>query len=245
MNPHYTGYELELNQSRQASIRAEFERQAQAKSLNLNDDPMTEGSSRTRKQSGSLSRVKKAFFISLVGAILVLAFFILAPFNQAAALLNKGEAAGPKQAPAGAIKPHQTSSQAANIPSLAGNYTVRVVAKDIPALLRFEEPSVNKYRGDWFISLDDQGTYTASLNDRVLLQGQFEVAADQITFTSGEGTPLCADDPQEMTGTYTGYPVEQGFGLISLSDNCYPRSLVLSTHFLKQLIPVQDPPSGE
>jgi hypothetical protein len=241
MNPHYTGYELELNQSRQASIRSEFEHEALTKSLN-EDDPV-EGPSRPQAQSRSHSRVKKAFFISLLGAVLVLAYFILVPFSHASAHFNN--VASPGSNKAGVLNLNNTTSLVANNPSLAGNYTVRVGVKDIPALLRFEEPGVNKYLGNWFVSLDDQGTYTASLNDQVLLQGQFEAAVGQITFTSGEGTPLCANDQAEMTGTYTDYPVEQGFGLFFLSDNCYPRSLVLSTHALKQVIPVQDPPRGE
>jgi hypothetical protein len=243
MNNHYTGYELELNQSRQANIRSEFEHQALTKSLN--EDRPAEGLSRTRKQSRGLSRIKKAFFISLVGAVLVLAYFILASSNQAAALLNKGVATGSNQAQSGAFYPHQSSSLAAINPSLVGNYTVRVVAKDIPPLLRFEEPSVNKYRGNWFVSLDEQGTYTASLNDQLVVQGRFEVASDQLTFTSEEGAPLCGNDPEEMTGTYSWYPAEQGLQISFISDKCYARSLVLSSHFLKQLIPVPVPPRGE
>ncbi len=55
MNSHYTGYELELNQSRQASIRAEFESQARSKSLN--ETPSTEGQLQPHNQSRRVSTV--------------------------------------------------------------------------------------------------------------------------------------------------------------------------------------------
>ena len=109
MNPHYTGYELELNQSRQATIRAEFE--SQARSRSLNETPSTEGQFQLHNQSGKVSKVRLALFLSLFGAPpLVLAYFTLIPSHPAAAGLKKSEPSSYSVSQPGTVNQVKTSS---------------------------------------------------------------------------------------------------------------------------------------
>jgi hypothetical protein len=267
MNSHYTGYELELNQSRQASLRAEFEHQAQVKLLNDPDPNLAEPFTPSPKHFWEKRHLVKIGFglASLLSVALVLAYLVLLPAYPASAVQPKpkSELVSPANANTGLPNPVVTNPvEATPPPTMAvanplpvGDYTVRIVARDIPNLLRFDEPSVNKYRGDWTVSLDDRGNFTIMQNDQVLMEGAFVVNQDQITFSSEEGTPLCGTDPEEISATYqwypvgsftTAYPVEEGIGLMPVSsDKCYARSLVLATHPLKLVNPIYNPVSAQ
>jgi hypothetical protein len=239
MNSHYTGYEFELNQSRQASLRSEFEHQAQAKLLNESEP--SEAFNPTRKQFRNSRRIVKIGFglFSLLSVMLVLAYLVLLPAYPASAGQPTGSGKAEVVNQVGATPP-LTMSVSNALPT--GNYTLRIVAKDIPSLLRFDEPSVIKYQGDWGVSLNDQGNFTITQNDQVMMQGAFVVDQNQVTFTSDEGTPLCGTDPEETSATYQWFPVEEGIGMMPTSvDKCYARSLVFATHSLKLDSPIYNP----
>jgi hypothetical protein len=226
---HYrTGYELEVIMSKQAEIRAELGREAQLKGLK---EHSTTGSQHY-KLVGTLKRVAFGVIaLSLLIVAILLTFSTThAAYYNFASTSREGADFSLSHSSANSyyrLLDYQTATS-----PFERSYSTRLLYRDIPALLRGEMPEVLHYLGNWQLNLREPGNFSLTHNNQLLLTGQVEVTGNQLRFSNNLDSPLCGSS-EEATGTYTWIFDGQNLSLGIVSDNCFARSLVLTTHPLQ------------
>lgn len=117
--------------------------------------------------------------------------------------------------------------------SPVGQWSVALTRNDVPV----DVASSFSYIGQWRLGIDEDGTYQAERSDTgVMVEGQWAVDGDRITFTDESGLLSCSNPAaapiitQDMdSGVYSWQRDEKTLTLTRVDDACPGRPILLTT----------------
>jgi hypothetical protein len=118
-----------------------------------------------------------------------------------------------------------TSFTAAQLVPL-GNYSIRLSREDNPEL-----PSYSDLLGKWKLKLIDGNSFSASLDGKVVVEGQYYTILEKIFFSDQSGIYACLEpQDQDLSGYNWNFNFnEEALSLQANNDNCNWRRAVLTS----------------
>jgi len=113
--------------------------------------------------------------------------------------------------------------------TLGTTYNMELSINDFSNESFMYRPYLKDFVGSWELKLDKTGNFSAS-NRNFLFEGLFSVTPYKIIFYGTNWLTSCFNTLNENEVSYSWHISGQELALISLEDDCFNRSLVLTAH---------------
>jgi hypothetical protein len=110
-----------------------------------------------------------------------------------------------------------------------GSYAKELTINDFTQENLVYRPYLRDYVGHWELKLEERGRFSAS-NRNFLFEGLYSSSMDEITFYGTNWLGNCFFSAKADEINYRWHTSDQNLDLLSLEDDCFERSLVLTAH---------------
>ena len=113
--------------------------------------------------------------------------------------------------------------------SLIGTYSMGLTINDISPETLMYRPYLKNYVGDWKLKLEETGRFSV-INSNFIFEGLFSLTSDDTTLYGTTWLNNCFYAQNANEVSYRWRFSGNYLSLVSIKDDCFERSLVLTTH---------------
>jgi hypothetical protein len=110
-----------------------------------------------------------------------------------------------------------------------GSYNMELSINDFSLENLTYRPYLTSYVGQWELKLEENGRFSVN-NSNFLFEGLFRFTSDAIIFYGTNWLNSCFFSQEADEAAYKWNFSDKGLALISLEDDCFDRSLLLTAH---------------
>jgi hypothetical protein len=112
---------------------------------------------------------------------------------------------------------------------LPGTYIMELSINDISLENLTYRPYLKDFVGQWVLNLNDSGSFEVN-HDNFLFEGRYILSSDDLIFEDTSWLHNCFYSKNENELAYKWSISGKELALISLEDDCFDRSLILTAH---------------